>query len=147
GDFNAGLTTLVTGAGESKKNLQLIHDGILAMSPDVGQMTDNLIAGEYMIESAGQHGVQALNTLRDAAEGAKVGAASLADVANGVTTEMTDYAGSHLTSAQATNNLIATTAAGKTHLGDLANAMASILPTASAMGIKLMDVSGAMATM
>ncbi len=147
GDFNAGLTTLVTGAGESKKNLQLIHDGILAMSPAVGQLTRDLIAGAYMIESSGQRGAQALNTLRDAAEGAKVGAASLADVANGVTTEMTDYASSRLTSAQATNNLIATTAAGKTRLGDLANAMASILPAASAMGIKLMDVSGAMATM
>ena len=34
GDYNAGLTTLVTGAGEAQKNLKLVHDGLLQMSVD-----------------------------------------------------------------------------------------------------------------
>lgn len=147
GDFNAGLTTLVTGAGELPKNLGLVHDQMLQISTATGTMTQDLVAGEYMVNSAGQKGTQALTTLKDAAEGAKVGAASLQDVANGVTTEMTDYASAHLTAAQATNTLIAATAAGKTHLADLANAMASVLPTSAAVGVKLTDVAGAMATM
>lgn len=146
-DYQTGLTSLVTGAGEAKSNLKLVSDGILQTAVDTGSTTKDLTAGAYLIESAGQHGAQALVTLKDASEGAKVGAASLADVANGVTTEMTDYASKHLTAAQATNTLIAATAAGKTHLGDLANAMSTVLPTAAAMGVNLTDVSGAMATM
>ncbi len=147
GDFQAGLTSLVTGAGELPQNLKLVHDKMLQISADTGTMTDALVQGEYLIDSAGQKGAQALDTLAKSAMGAKVGAASLQDVANGVTTEMTDYAKTHLTAAQATNILIAATADGKTHLGDLASAMASVLPTAAAVNVKLIDVAGAMATM
>jgi TP901 family phage tail tape measure protein len=146
-DYQTGLTSLVTGAGETKSNLKMVSDGILQTAVATGSTTKDLVSGAYLIESAGQHGKQALLTLTAASEGARVGAASLADVANGVTTEMTDYASKHLTAAQATNTLIAATAAGKTHLGDLANAMSTVLPTAAAMGVNLTDVSGAMATM
>jgi TP901 family phage tail tape measure protein len=147
GDFQQSMTQLVTGAGEAQSNIQMVSDGILNMAPAVGTSTKDLAAGMYMIESAGQHGSQALTTLKDAAEGAKVGAASLADVANGVTTEMTDYASSGLTAAQATNTLIATVANGKTHMQELSQSLANILPTASAAGVSLTDTSAAMATM
>jgi TP901 family phage tail tape measure protein len=141
------MTQLVTGAGESEKNIGMVSDGILSLAVQTGSTTKDLAAGMYMIESAGYHGAKGLDVLKAAAEGAKVGNASLADVANGVTTAMTDYAKSGLTASQATNDLIATVAAGKTHMGDLANSLANILPTASAAGIGLNDVMGAMATM
>jgi TP901 family phage tail tape measure protein len=147
GDFQSSMTSLVTGAGESQANLQMVSDGILSMAGQVGASTKDLAAGMYMIESSGQRGAQALDTLRAAAEGAKVGAASLADVANGVTTIMTDYAAQHVTAAQATNDLIAAVAAGKTHMADLAKAMSTVLPAGAAMGVGLGDVSAAMATM
>lgn len=147
GDFQSSITQLATGAGESQSNLKMVSDGILQMSVQTGTSTSNLVAGMYMIESAGYHGAQGLQVLQAAAMGAKVGNASLADVANGVTTAMTDYASSGLTATQATNALIATVAAGKTHMSDLANAFASILPTASAVGAKFIDVNAALATM
>lgn len=147
GDVQSGMTALVTGAGEAQSNIQMLTAGVLKASIDTGTSTKSLEDGLYLIESAGQHGSQALDTLRMAAMGAKVGSASLADVANGVTTEMTDYASSGLTAAQATNTLIAAVSAGKTHMADLANAMSTVLPTAAAMKVSLTDVSGAMATM
>lgn len=147
GDFQSSITQLATGAGESQSNLKMVSDGILQMSVQTGTSTSNLVAGMYMIESAGYHGAQGLQVLQAAAMGAKVGNASLADVANGVTTAMTDYAASGLTATQATNALIATVAAGKTHMADLANAFATILPTASAVGVKFIDVNAALATM
>jgi TP901 family phage tail tape measure protein len=147
GDFQSSMTLLVTGAGELQSNLKLVSDGILAMAPAVGESTKELAAGMFMIESSGQHGKQALLTLKDVAMGAKVGMASLADVANGVTTEMTDYAASHLTAAQATNTLIAAVSLGKTHMQDLANAMSTILPTSAAVHVSLTDTAAAMATM
>ncbi len=147
GTFQAGMTSLVTGAGESAKNIKMVSDGILKMAVDTGSSTKELTDGMYMIESASYHGAAGLAVLQAASEGAKVGNAQLADVANGVTTAMTDYAKTGLTAAQATNDLIATVAAGKTHMQDLATSMSTILPTAAAVGVSFGDVSGAMATM
>ena len=147
GNFQSGMTTLVTGAGESQKNLAMVSAGVLKAAVDTGTATSSLTAGLFMIDSAGQHGEQSLITLTDAAEAAKVGNASLADVANGVTTAMSDYAAKNLTAAQASNFLIATVANGKTHMGDLARSMSTILPTAAAVGVSITDVGGAMATM
>lgn len=147
GDFQAGVTQIITGAGEFESNRKLISDGILKMAVDTGTSTKQLTDGLYMIESAGYHGAAGLAVLQAAAEGAKVGNADLGTVADGVTTIMTDYANKHVTAAQATNLLIATVAAGKTHMTDLASALAMVLPTASAIGVQLKDVAGAMATM
>jgi TP901 family phage tail tape measure protein len=144
GDFEEDLKTLVTGAGEAESNLKMVHDGILKMAVDTGTSTKQLTDGLYMIESAGFHGAAGLKVLQDSAEGAKVGAADLGVVADGVTTIMKDFGTS---SAVAVNTLIATVANGKTHMSDLANSLSTILPTASAVGVSLMDVSAAMATM
>jgi|GEM_PF-1550849 len=147
GDFQAGMTSLVTGAGESQKNIKMVSDGILAMAPAVGTTTKALTDGMYMIESAGFHGADGLQVLKAAAEGAKVGNADLASVANGVTTALTDYAMPASKATEVTNTLVATVAAGKTHMTDLAQSLSSILPTASAAGVSLRDTAGAMATM
>ncbi len=147
GVFQLSMTQLVTGAGESQSILNMVSDGILQMARDTGQPTKDLADGMYLIESAGFHGAAALDVLKASAEGAKVGNASLADVANGVTTEMTDYASKNYSASQATNILIATVAQGKVHLGDLANALSAVLPSASAAGVGLVDVQAAMATM
>lgn len=147
GDFQSSMTSLVTGAGESSKNINMVSQGILDLANTTGESTKQLSDGMYMIESAGYHGAAGLSVLTAASEGARVGNANLADVANGVTTAMTDYASSNLTAAQATNDLIATVAAGKTHMGDLAQSFASILPTSAALHVGFEDVSAAMATM
>ncbi len=147
GDFNAGMTTLVTGAGEAQSNIKMVSDGILQMAVDTGTSTKQLTDGMFMVESAGFHGAAGLDVLKNAAQGAKVGNADLGVVADGVTTIMKDYASQHISAAQATNTLIATVANGKTHMQDLASSMAHILPTAAATHVQLNDVAGAMATM
>src|SRR6185437_3487128 len=147
GDFQAGITSLSTGAGESAANLKLVSDGILQMSQDTGTSTQQLIAGMYMIESAGFHGKAGLDVLRAAAEGAKVGNADLGTVADATTTILKDYPGVMNGASGAVNALVATVASGKTHMQDLATSLAQILPTSSAAHVGLTDVMGAMATM
>jgi TP901 family phage tail tape measure protein len=147
GDFQAGMTSLVTGAGESEKNLKAVSDGILKMAVSTGTSTSQLVAGMYMIESAGFHGAAGLAVLQAAAEGAKVGNADLAAMANVVTSALNAY---HLQGTQAamvTNTLIATVASGKMHMQDLAGAMANILAPAQASGVSLQEVGAALATM
>lgn len=147
GNFEAGLTTLVTGAGEAEKNLGMVGQGIKSIAIDTGTSTQELISGMYMIESAGFHGAAGLDVLRAAAEGAKVGDADLASVSNAVTSALNAY---HLKGSDAvnvTNQLIATVASGKMHMEDLAKAIGNVLPVAAAAHISLAQVGGAMATM
>lgn len=147
GDFQQELTQLVTGAGEVHSNLKMVGDGILKLAVDTGTSTKQLVDGMYMIESAGYHGAAGLNVLKVAAQGARVGNADLGDVANALTTILTDY---HLSANQATaamNALTTTVASGKTHLQDLAKSMGAVLPLASSLGISFPQVAGAMAVM
>jgi len=147
GNFQEGMTSLITGAGESQKNLKAVSDGILNIATQTGANTKQLTDGMYMIESAGFHGAAGLSVLQAAAEGAKVGNADLGTVAGAVTTVMHDYAASHISATQATNALITTVASGKTHMEDLSSSLAAILPLASSLHIPFEQVAGAVATM
>ncbi len=146
-EFQTGLTSLSTGAGEAQSNLKMVGDGILDISVKTATSTKQLTDGMYMIESAGYHGSDGLKVLLAAAEGAKVGNADLGTVANGVTTIMTDFANQNINASQATNTLVATVASGKTTMQDLSSALSGVLPTASAAKVGLTDVMSAMATM
>jgi len=147
GDFQASMTQLVTGAGESQSNLQMVTNGILAMAPAVGESTGQLAKGMFMVESAGYHGKAGLAVLQAAAEGAKVGAADLGTVADATTTILNDFGSKGVTASNAVNLLVATVASGKTHMQDLAASLAQILPTAASANVGINDVMGAMATM
>lgn len=147
GDFQAGMTTLQTGAGELAKNMGLVSRGILNMSVTTATSTKQLTNGMFQIESAGYRGADGLNVLQSAAEGAKVGNADLGVTANAVTTVMKDYNISAKHAGDAMNFLTAIVQNGKTTLQDLAGSMSTVLPVASSVGVKLIDVGGAMATM
>lgn len=147
GDFQSGMTSLVTGAGEAESAIGQVSQGILHMSVDTGTSTEQLTSGMYMIESAGYHGAEGLQVLQTAAEGAKVGNADLGVVSNALTTILTDYHLKATDAASAMNALVTTVASGKTHMQDLANSMGSVLPLASSLGISFPQVAGAIATM
>jgi len=146
-DFQSSMTQLVTGAGESKAALGQVSAGILDMAGKVGQTPAQLAQGMYLIESAGYHGAAGLKVLNAAAQGAAVGGAQMSDVANALTSALHDYHMPAQDANQVTSALITTVAQGKTHLQDLASSMGMVLPVASAVGVSLPQVEGAMATM
>lgn len=147
GDYQASLTSLVTGAGETQSNLQMVSDGILKIANQTGTSTQQLTDGMYMIESAGFHGAAGLAVLTASAEASKVGNADLGVVAGAVTTVMHDYASSNISATQAANALITTVASGKTHMQDLSSSLATVLPLASSLHIPFQQVAGAISTM
>jgi TP901 family phage tail tape measure protein len=145
--FQTGMTSLVTGAGESQKNMKLVSNGILNMAVATGTSTEQLTAGMYMIESAGFHGANGLKVLQAAAEGAKVGNADLSTVGNALTDVLNDY---HLPASQAvsvTDMLVKTVASGKTTMEELGGSLSAVVPLASSAHISFAQVAGAMATM
>ena len=115
-EYDEQSTQLVTGAGELDKNLAMVKKGMLDVSTATATSLTQVESGMYMIESAGYHGAAGLTVLKAAAEGAKVGNADLGTVADATTTVLTDYKMSADQATLATSGLVATVAAGKTHL-------------------------------
>jgi TP901 family phage tail tape measure protein len=146
-DWQESLTQLVTGAGEPVKAMGMIRQAILGMSVGTNTSVQDLTAGLYMISSAGYHGAAGLDVLKAAAEGAKVGNAQLADVSNVLTSVMNAYRLPASKAVAVTDELVATTAAGKMHMQDLATALSSVLPVAASAHISFAQVGGALATM
>lgn len=146
-DFQSQMTQLVTGAGESQANLALVGAGIQKMAGQVGISASDLAKGMYLVESAGYHGAAGLQVLQVAAEGAKVGNADMATVADAVTSALNAYGLGADKAAAVTNDLVATVSVGKTHMEDLAGAMGTVLPIAASLHVPLSQVTAAMATM
>jgi TP901 family phage tail tape measure protein len=147
GDFQFGITRLETGAGELHSNLATVSAGILDMAGKVGESTKELNAGMYLVESAGFHGAEGLRVLTVAAQGAKVGNADMATVADAVTTALNAYRMGADHAAEATNALIAAEGQGKTNLEALAGSLSTVAPIAAQAHVSLNEVLGAMATM
>lgn len=146
-DYQENLTRLVTAAGESEDHLKVVTSGIKTVSEDTGESLKNLTDGMFLIESAGFHGADGLKVLKSAAEGAQISGADLGKVADATTTIMNDFHLSADKSATAVSFLNSVVSHGKTNLEDLAGSASKVLPTASALGVKLGSVGGALATL
>ena len=146
-DFQVATTQLVTGAGESEKNIRKVSDGLLALAPAVGMGPTALAKAMFLVESAGFHGAAGLAVMQAAAEGAKIGGADATTVANALTTAMVDYNLPAKDAAKVTSELVATVAAGKTNMQDLAGALSVVATPAASAGISLNQMLGAMGTM
>ncbi|MFJ5532499.1 phage tail tape measure protein [Streptomyces sp. NPDC093261] len=145
--FQESMTSLVTGAGESKDQIDKVRGGILQLSNATGTSSEELARGMYLIESAGHHGAEGLKVLQAAAEGAKVGDAQLSTVADALTSAMNAYGLKSKDATAVTNELVKTVASGKMHMQDLASALGTVLPVAAAAHVSLSQVGGAIATM
>ncbi len=147
GNYQQSLTKLATTAGESTGNLKLVGDGMLNMAGQVGVSAQDLAKGMYVVESSGQHGAQALDTLKASAEGAKQENADLGHVTDAVSTIMHDYGPKVGDAATVTSKLITAVSFGKTNFDEFTGALHSVTPLAAAAGISLADVTGSLSAM
>jgi TP901 family phage tail tape measure protein len=138
---------LVTGAGEQQQSLAMVRAGMLDMAGQVGDSANTLAKAMFLVESAGYHGASGLQVLKIAAEGAKVDGADLTTTVDALTSALNAYHAPVSDAAKYTNVLIASAAAGKMHLQDLAGALGTVLPIASVLHVPLAQVGAAMATM
>jgi len=147
GEFQASVTKLGTTAGEAQGDLKMVGDGMLEMAGQVGISAQDLAKGMYTVESSGQHGAQALDTLKASAEGAKQEQADLGHVTDAVSTIMHDYGPKVGDAATVTSKLITAVSHGKTNFDEFTGALHSVTPLAAAAGISLEDVTSSLAAM
>jgi TP901 family phage tail tape measure protein len=147
GDYQAALTELVTGAGETKSALGMVSQGILDMAGQVGVLPTELAAGLYPIESAGFRAAAGLEVLKESAIAARVGSADMATVADAVTTALNAYGAGADQARTVTDVLLTSVQQGKMHFGDLASSLGRVLPAAASANVSLAEVGAAMSTM
>jgi TP901 family phage tail tape measure protein len=145
--FESSTTRLVTSAGESVKNIDMVRKGLLNMAGQVGVSADELSSALYFVDAAGYRAADGLTVLKAAAQGAAAEGADTTTVVKALTDILVDYHLPASAAANVTSQMIAAVAHGKTTLQEFSGAFASIVPAASAAGISYQDVTAALAQM
>src|SRR6185503_8355083 len=148
--FNKSMTLLNTQANVAKNQLGYLSNGVLSLAGQVGFSPDSLAESLYHVESNAQSmgitSAQALNIVRIAAEGAKVGNADLVDVTNALTAAVASGIPGVQDMSQAMGILNATVGTGDMSMQQLADAMGTgVLASVKGFGVTMADVSAGLA--
>lgn len=145
-DFQHQMELIHTQAGASTKEVERMSKAILQLAGSVGTAPEDLAKGLFHIESAGIRGAHALEILKAAAEGAKVGQANLEDTTNALIGAFTSGVKGAGSMEHAMAVLNATVGAGNMRMSDLTAAMGTgLLSAAKGVGISMQDVGAALA--
>jgi TP901 family phage tail tape measure protein len=144
--FQKSMTMIQTQAGASAAEVKKLSGEVLKLAPKVGTGPDALAQGLFHLESQGLRSAKAMDALKIAAEGAKVGNANLEDVTNALGAVMV----SGIKGAGDLNNVMgelnATVGAGDMRMQDLADALGTGLAAkAKVAGVSIRDISSALA--
>ena len=150
--FQRQMELLHTQTGASQKEVDKMSKSVLSMATSVGTGPNSLAGALYHIESIKLRGAKALDALRIAAEGSKVGMSDLVDTTNALDAVLVaGFAkGKGMVNQlkEAMGELNATTGAGDMTMQNLAEAMShGVLATAATLHLKLVDVNAALATL
>jgi len=146
-DFESSTNRLITSAGESTANIDMVRKGMLQMAGQVGDSAMDLSQAMYTVESGGRHGAEGLEVLRAAAEGAKAEGADLTTVADALTSVLQDYHLKGSDAAKVTSEMVAAVGSGKTTFEQFAGSLHSVLPIAQSAHVSFVDISAAIASM
>lgn len=144
--FDKQLAMVQTNAGASAAEVQLVRKTILNMNDAIADPT-SLAKAAYFIESVGQRGSQAMDTLHAASTGAAVGNADVVDTAQTLAGIMkVQIPGAFRDAMGVMSQVNATVGSGAMTLEDYNHAMGTgVLPVAKKYGLTLTDINGALA--
>ena len=145
GNFEEKLTRLVASAGEVTGNIATVSQGLMNVAAQTGYSAQELADGMYLVEKAGYRGAEGITVMRAAAQLARAENTSLDEVTQGLTTTMRDF---HIPVDQAAlvaSKLNVAVGDAKTNLQQFSGALHNIEPIASAAGMSIEEVYGAMA--
>lgn len=145
-DFQRSMEVVHTQAGASQKEVDNLSKAVLAMASKVGTGPDDLSKGLYHLESQGLRSAKAMDALKAASEGAKIGGANLEDVTNALGAAIVSNIKGTQNYEQAMGALNAVVGAGDMRMQDLADAMGTgVAVNAQRAGVSLKDVGAALA--
>ncbi len=145
-DFGAAMELIHTQAGAPQREVEKLKQSVLDLAPAVATGPNELAKGLYHLESQGLRGAKAMDALRVAAEGARLGQADLEDVTNALGAAVTVGLKGTENYDKAMGALNATVGTGDMRMQDLADAMGTqLVGQAKIAGVSITDLGGALA--
>jgi len=145
-DFQKSTEQLHTQAGVSQAAVEQMRKGILSLAGPTATAPEKLSEALYHIASTGARGAKAMDELKIAAEGAKIGNADLTDVTNALNATIVSGIKGAGSFSHAMGALNAIVGAGDMHMQDLAEALGSgVLAVVKTFGVDLTQAGAALA--
>ena len=145
-DFQSQMEKLHTQTGATQGEVARMSKGVLSLAFSVGTGPDSLAEAMYHLQSAGYRGKEALDAVRVAAMGAKIGGAELTSTTEAMTAVMlAGFKGVH-SLREAMGQLNSIVGAGDMTMEDLNQALGKgLLASMKNLGLQLPDVGAALA--
>lgn len=140
-DFKDGMAKMSTLFDTSQTSVKDLSKEFLNLSGDTGLSADGLAEAGYQALSAGQDVSEVGKFVKTAGNLAKAGFTSTTTAVDVLTTAINAYGSGAGTADEISNKLVRTQNLGKTTVDELASSMGKIIPTASAMGVNIDNLS------
>ena len=147
GKFNVAMKEVSTLSEDVANNLQGYKDKVVDMATQIPIKADEAAKALYQIESAGHHGADGLNVLRESAKGAIGGVTDTATTADAITTILNAYKKDASEAQHVSDLLFTTVRLGKTNMSQLGSTIAQVAPVAASFGVSIEDVLAAIASL
>ena len=146
-DFDKSMTQIKSLVGVAGAEVDAMGKRAKRMAADTGQSANSAAEALFFITSAGLRGEEAMQVLEASLKAAAVGLGETKTVADLATSAMNAYGSDVLSASNATDILVSAVREGKLEASALAGSMGSVLPIASAMGVRFDEVGAAFAAL
>lgn len=144
--YQRQMLQIQTLTGQSAGEVKDMSSAVLGLAGQVGTAPDDLAISLYHIEQNGIHGARALDVVRTAAEGAKIGLADVEETTNSMTSAVASGIKGVENLDQAMGVLLATVGTGDMKMSDLNEALSNgILSVGKTYGLSIRDIGAALA--
>jgi len=146
-DFETSMAKVSTIADETVMPIDDLKDSILKLSSDTGIAATGIADNIYDAISAGQSTGEAVDFVTNSTKLAKAGFAEAGQSLDTLTTIMNSYGLESEEVNKVSDILVQTQNKGKVTVGELADTMGKVIPTANSMGVNLEQVATGYAIM
>ena len=147
GKFHVAMKEVSTLSDDVANHLQEYKDQVVDMTTQIPIGATEAAKALYSIESAGHHGADGLNILRESAKGAIGGVTETATTADAITTILNAYKKDASEAQHVSDLLFTTVRLGKTTMSELGHSISQVAPVAAAYGVSIEDVLAAIASL
>lgn len=146
-DFDKSMTMVKSLVGVAGDEVDAMAPRVKSMATQFGISSSQSAEALFFITSAGLRGAEAMDVLNASLKASAVGLGETKVVADLATSALNAYGTENISAVGATDVLTAAVREGKLEADTLGQAMGSVLPIASSMGVQFHEVGAAFAAM
>ena len=145
-DLTKSFTKIETLVGLTADQVASMRSEVMKLSGETAKGPQELADALFTITSAGLRGADAMAVLESSAKASAVGLGETEEIARAVTGVLASYGAENISSAEATDTLMAIVREGNLEASSLAPVLGRVTGIASQLGISFAEVGGSIAT-